>query len=148
MEETVKQKSGINKFIFEIIAYALFVIISIVMFVFHELWYDEIQAYMLAMDASWHDLIFDVTHYEGHPPLFSLLLALFAKNGVYIDVGLRIVSFFFSLIGAFLVIFKAPFKKMDSLLNSLYIFYILSVYGYMQTLCYDVRCIYACCISV
>ena len=111
MAETVKEKSGLNKYVIEIVTYAFFVIFSIVMFVFHELWYDEIQAYMLAMDASWHDLIFDVTHYEGHPPLFSLLLALFAKNGVYIDVGLRIVSFFFSLIGAFLVIFKAPFKK-------------------------------------
>lgn len=95
----------------EFISFIIFIILSIIMFVFHELWYDEIQAYMLASDASFFDLIFHEPHYEGHPPLFSLLLALFAKNGVFIDVGLRVVSFFFSLIGAFLVIFFAPFKK-------------------------------------
>ena len=81
------------------------------MFVFHELWYDEIQAYMLAKDASFYELFFVATHYEGHPPLFSLLLSIFAKTGVPIDIGLRIVSFSFSLIGAWILIFKAPFKR-------------------------------------
>ena len=91
--------------------YGLFIILSVVMFFFHELWYDEIQAYMLAKDASFHELFFVATHYEGHPPLFALLLSIFAKTGVPMDIGLRIVSFSFSLVGAYLLIFKAPFKK-------------------------------------
>ena len=95
----------------ELMTLGLFIILSIIMFFFHELWYDEIQAYMLAKDASFHELFFVATHYEGHPPLFALLLSIFAKNGVPMDIGLRIVSFSFSLIGAYLLIFKAPFKK-------------------------------------
>ena len=95
----------------ELMTLGLFIILSIIMFFFHELWYDEIQAYMLAKDASFHELFFVATHYEGHPPLFSFLLAIFAKTNVPMDIGLRIVSFVFSLIGSYLVIFKAPFKR-------------------------------------
>ncbi len=93
------------------IIFFLYVFFSILMFFFHELWYDEIQAYMLAKDASFHELFFVATHYEGHPPLFSLFLSIFAKSNVPVDIGLRIVSFSFSAIGAYFVIFKAPFKR-------------------------------------
>lgn len=62
------------------------------MYFFHELWYDEIQAYMLAKDASWIDLIFNVTHLEGQPLLFSMLLAIFAKTGVPMKIGIRATS--------------------------------------------------------
>lgn len=100
----------------EVVVFVLYVIVTLAMFVFHELWYDEIQAYMLAKDASCFDLIFDVTHYEGHPPVFSLLLALFAKSNVNMDLGLRIVSFSFSLVATYFVMFKAPLKKWIRLL--------------------------------
>lgn len=109
MKKLIKKKKK-NSWI-EIIVLSCFIAFSVTMFFFHELWYDEIQAYMLAKDASFHELIFVATHYEGHPPLFSLLLAIFAKTNVPMDFGLRIVSFMFSLIGAYLVIFKAPFKR-------------------------------------
>lgn len=98
-------------YLIEIIVFSLFVIFSVIMFLFHELWYDEIQAYVLAKDASWIDLLFKETHLEGHPPLFSALLAIFAKTGVPMKIGVRLVSLPFSLVGAYLVIFKAPFKK-------------------------------------
>ena len=108
MEQDIKK----NKIkYYEIIAYSIFIVFSLIMFFFHELWYDEIQAYMLAKDASWIDLIFNVTHLEGHPPLFSMLLAIFAKTGVPMKIGIRATSIPFSLVGAYLVIFKAPFKK-------------------------------------
>ena len=102
----IKENRGI-----EILVLGIFIALTILLFFFHELWYDEIQAYMLAKDAPFHELIFVATHYEGHPPLFSLLLAIFAKTNVPVDIGLRIVSFAFSMVGAYLVIFKAPFKK-------------------------------------
>lgn len=106
MNET-KKKSVLP----EIIVYSIFVLLSVIMFVFHELWYDEIQAYMLAKDASYFELIFGAPHYEGHPPLYSLILSVFAKTGVPLDIGLRVATFPFSLIGAYLIIFKAPFKR-------------------------------------
>jgi len=48
---------------------------------FHEPWFDEIQAYLIARDASFHDIFFVLPHYEGHPPLWHILL-LPAKLGL------------------------------------------------------------------
>ena len=98
-------------FFSECIAFVCFVVLTIVMFVFHEPWYDEIQAWMVASDASIKEMIFELPHYEGHPPVWTLILALFAKTGVPMNVGLRIPTLIFSAIAAFLVIFKAPFHK-------------------------------------
>ncbi|HRR78106.1 MAG TPA: hypothetical protein P5191_15100 [Ruminococcus sp.] len=54
---------------------------AIIGMTFHEPWFDEIQAYLIARDASLHDLFFSIPHYEGHPPLWHLLL-LPAKLGL------------------------------------------------------------------
>ncbi len=95
----------------ECIAFGVFVILSVIMYVYHEPWYDEIQAWMVASDARLGEMIFDLPHFEGHPPFWTLVLALFAKSGVPMEIGLRIPTLLFSALAAFLVIFKAPFQK-------------------------------------
>lgn len=102
-----------NKFnrLAEIIAFIGFLALSIVMFVFHEPWYDEIQAWMVASDASISDMIWHLPHFEGHPPFWTLFLTIFAKTGVPMEIGLRIPTLLFSGVAAYLVIFKAPFHK-------------------------------------
>ncbi len=92
-------------------AMILFVVLSVVLFVYHEPWYDEIQAWMVATDASIGEMIWQLPHFEGHPPFWTLILALFAKTGVPMEIGLRIPTLLFSSLAAYLVIFKAPFKK-------------------------------------
>ncbi len=123
-----KERTGrLNKNIIlpECIAFALFVILSVVMYVYHEPWYDEIQAWMVAADASIGEMIFTLPHFEGHPPVWTLLLAVFAKTGVPMEIGLRIPTLLFGSAAAFLVIFKAPFKKWIRCLIpfSYYLFY-------------------------
>lgn len=100
-----------NTMIPEIIAFIAFLALSIVMFVFHEPWYDEIQAWMVASDASIGEMIWHLPHFEGHPPFWTLILAIFAKTGVSMEIGLRIPTLLFSGAAAFLVIFKSPFHK-------------------------------------
>ena len=95
----------------EIMAFVAFIILSVVMFVFHEPWYDEIQAWMVATDASIGEMIFTLPHYEGHPPFWTLILTIFAKTGVPMEIGLRIPNLIFAGLAAYIVIFKAPFKK-------------------------------------
>lgn len=95
----------------EITAFIVFIALSVVMFIFHEPWYDEIQAWMVASDASIGEMIWHLPHFEGHPPFWTLILALFAKTGVPMEIGLRIPTLLFSGAAAFLVIFKAPFHK-------------------------------------
>lgn len=107
-----EQKNIKNKLlIIEWISFVAFIGLSMVMFWFHEPWYDEIQAWMVASDASVGEMIFELPHFEGHPPFWTLILAIFAKTGVPMEIGLRIPTLIFSGVAAYLVIFKAPFKK-------------------------------------
>lgn len=115
-EENIKMDNEkimkvISKPIAEWIAFAVFLVLAIVMYIFHEPWYDEIQAWMVASDASFKEMIFELPHYEGHPPFWTLLLSVFAKTGVPMEIGLRIPTLLFSTIAAYVVIFKAPFKR-------------------------------------
>lgn len=106
-QKNIKNKS----LIIEWISFVAFIGLSMVMFWFHEPWYDEIQAWMVASDASVLEMIFELPHFEGHPPFWTLILAIFAKTGVPMEIGLRIPTLIFSGVAAYLVIFKAPFKK-------------------------------------
>ena len=58
---------------------------------FHEPWFDEIQAYLIARDASFHDIFFVLPHYEGHPPLWHILL-LPAKLGLSCRAALNLAQ--------------------------------------------------------
>ena len=110
-EEDDDENDFLVKYLPELIAIVAFIGLGIIMFIYHEPWYDEIQSWMLAKDASIKELLFNAPHYEGHPALWSLLLAVFAKTGVNMDYGLRIWNMLFTTIAAGLIIFKAPFKR-------------------------------------
>lgn len=96
----------------EWIAFLFFIVLYIVVSVFHEPMYDEAQAWMIARDASWFDLIFEIPHYEGHPPFWHLILALFAKSGVPFEIGLRIPGALFCIASVWFILFKSPFPRM------------------------------------
>lgn len=99
------------------------------MFFYHEVWFEEIQTFLIAKDASFFDMIFSIPHFEGHPPFYNILLSLPAKLGLPIDYSLRIISFAFSFTATALLLFKAPFKRIVKLLIpfSYFIFYQYSV---------------------
>lgn len=86
---------------------ALYFIISI----FHEPMYDEAQAWMIARDASWYELMFEIPHYEGHPPFWHLILALFAKTGIPFEVGLRIPGAICWILSVGILLIRSPFPK-------------------------------------
>lgn len=48
----------------------------------HEPWWDEAQAWLIARDAPLPELFTNVIRYEGHPPLWYLVLAIPAKLGL------------------------------------------------------------------
>ena len=95
----------------EWLAFALFTVLYILIAIFHEPMYDEAQAWLIARDASWRELIFEIPHYEGHPPFWHMILAVFAKNGVPFEIGLRIPGALFCFTAVWLLIFRSPFPK-------------------------------------
>ncbi|MBW3095550.1 hypothetical protein KIH75_09475 [Bifidobacterium sp. 64T4] len=94
---------------------------------FHEPWCDEAQAWLIARDCSWKDLLTVRTHYEGHPPLWWALLAIPAKLGVPYEWGLKSVQ----LLTAALMIWLLEFKtKLPELLKFIMPFSYFLCYQY------------------
>ena len=99
------KKNKVNILIFMIYA----IITFIVAMIFHEKWRDEAQAWLIARDLNFLDILKQMS-YEGHPPLWHLILAPFAKLGFpYITES--IICWVIMCITAGLILAKAPFKK-------------------------------------
>lgn len=95
---------------------------------FHEPWFDEIQAYLIARDASFHDIFFVLPHYEGHPPLWHILL-LPAKLGLSCRAALNLAQIVTFAGFAAMLELRSPFGwKMKIFLSlNYYILYQYSV---------------------
>lgn len=55
---------------------------------------------------------FEIPHYEGHPPLWDLILLPFAKLGAPYELSLAIVNIFFMTLAVAVLLFKSPFPKL------------------------------------
>ena len=113
----IKSKNGKIKFIekikenkLDIIIFLIYAIVTFVItIIFHEKWRDEAQAWLIARDLDFWGIIKQMT-YEGHPPLWHLILAPFAKLGFpYITES--VISWLIMCVTAGLILKKAPFKK-------------------------------------
>ena len=61
----------------------------ILIMIFHEPSWDESNAWLIARSASYKDMIFHISHYEGHPPLWHLMLSIPAKLGLPFEISLK-----------------------------------------------------------
>lgn len=95
----------------EIIALLLYVVGVSVISYFHEPWFDEAQAWQIARCASIKDILFKIPHYEGHPQLWHLVLAPFAKLGAPYEFTLSAINITFCTAAVALILFKSPFPK-------------------------------------
>lgn len=73
----------------------------------HELWFDEAQAWTIARDNTIGG-IFHQLGYEGHPPLWYLILYVFSHLGFECTV-IPLISWVITLAAAAVVMFRAPF---------------------------------------
>lgn len=83
---------------------------------YHEPWFDEAQAYLIARDNSVKELIFDIPHYEGHPPMWHLILKasmLFGFSAEFTLKAVQLITFAAALI---MLEFRSPFGKTAKIL--------------------------------
>lgn len=92
--------------IFVLVLYAL--CLSLTMY-YHEPWLDEAQAWLIAQDASPIELVKHITHFEGHPPAWFLMLMPLAKIGIPFEWGIKFVNFSMATLAMAVFIFKSPF---------------------------------------
>lgn len=79
---------------------------------FHEPWFDEAQAWAIARSGTIKEILFEIPHYEGHPPLWHLILVPFAKLGAPYELSLAVVNIFFMTLAVAVLLFKSPFPKL------------------------------------
>ncbi|NLT10710.1 MAG: hypothetical protein GXY08_14620 [Ruminococcus sp.] len=106
-EACLSKKVGIAEYI----ALLLYIAGLIVIGYFHEFCFDEAQAWQIARSASIKEILTVIPHYEGHPPLWHLILAPFAKLGAPCILSLRLVNTVFSGAAVSLLLFRSPFPK-------------------------------------
>jgi hypothetical protein len=91
-----------------IAAFVLYFLVVIIGAFVHEPWWDEAQAWLIARDAPVADLYLRHVAYEGHPPLWHLLLAIPAKMGLPYG-SLKVVAILAALVGVYLLLFRLTF---------------------------------------
>lgn len=106
--EVIIKKRGYQAEIIALLVYAC--ALAVIMY-FHEPWFDEAQSWLIARDATLKELLGSITHYEGHPPIWILILMPFAKLGVPFEIGIKSINFAFAVPAMGLFIFRSPFKR-------------------------------------
>lgn len=98
------------------ITFIAYVVVIVCVMAFHEPWFDEAQSWLIARDASFRDILLLRPHYEGHPPLWWLMLAIPAKLGVPYEIGLKGVQLVCAAVMAWLLVFRSPFPPLVAVL--------------------------------
>ena len=81
----------------------------------HELWGDELQAWNIAKGSSSLSDVIHNTRYEGHPPVWYIILwiiARFTHNVVYVQA----IHLMIAVLVVFVIIFYSPFPTMTKIL--------------------------------
>ena len=100
----------------EILALLVYAAAHLAMALVHEPFFDEAEAWQIARSATLKTLLLETTHYEGHPPLWHLVLMPLAKAGAPYELSLTLVSLAFMGAAVFLILWYAPFPRLVRLL--------------------------------
>lgn len=97
-----------GKIVLEFAALAAYSAVVLILVLNHEYWFDEAQAWNIARD---NDIagIFGMMKYEGHPPLWHLVLKIFISFGCSWR-ALGLISWGASTLAAAVIIFALPAK--------------------------------------
>ncbi len=105
------ESSKYKPYLTEILTLLLYAGFLLLVMLYHEPWFDEAQAWMIAKDSCFITLIKSVTHYEGNPPIWFIALMPIAKSGVPFEIGIKTVNYVIQVSAMGILIFKAPFKR-------------------------------------
>jgi len=127
--------SNRNKHTLEIAAIFTYATLLAIISYFHEPWFDEAQAWLIARDSSLTDMIWNVLRYEGHTPLWHLSLFIPAHLGIPFEIGLKSVNFIFAVLAVAVFIKYSPFPLLVRLLTP-FTYFLFYQYGVINR-CYS-----------
>ena len=112
--------------VINILIFLLFASLTFVVGIHHEPWADEAQAWLIARDCSYFDIIFHISKYEGTPSLWFCILRTLQHFHFRYE-WLYIIPWICSCIGAWIFIFKS---KLPPIIRYLFPFTYFIFYQY------------------
>ncbi len=121
------QRIFTNKFILGII-FMVYLILSFIIMINHEIWTDEAQAWLIARDLSFFDIIKQMW-YEGHPCLWHFILMPFAKFGFPV-ITMNIISWTLVSLSIYIILFHSKWHlivKLIIIFNPTFIYFLSAI---------------------
>ena len=119
-----------SKILYNGFLFCVFGLLSFIGMLHHEIWIDEAHHWLIARDShSLKELIYHL-RYDGHPPLWNVLL-YFVSKATHDPMGMQVLHLTFSMGATFLFLFYSHFPKT---IKGLYIFsyYVLFEYNLLS----------------
>lgn len=110
----VESTSGDNT-IFNWLLFGLLASLAFIGILKHEMWRDELQAWLIARDSSSYGNMLYNLRYEGHPALWHTIL-FFATRITHNPVVMQIIHVCIALGAMAVLIFKSPFNRLQKVL--------------------------------
>ncbi len=101
--------------VYEGISLAIYSLLLALCIPYHESWFDEAQAWMIARDSTLFDLFVHRLHYEGSPGLWHFLLWVAIRLGIPF-LGMHVMAGCVAVLGAFVWLQYCPLPRVISLL--------------------------------
>jgi hypothetical protein len=87
----------------------VYIILLTITIIHHEPWADEAQAWLLARDTNPFDLIFKNLRYEGHPPLWYIIIIIPSKILPYRSIS--VISAIIATAGVYILLYYSHFPR-------------------------------------
>ena len=113
--------------IFSLVLTAAFLVVGGTGAIYHEMWRDEIQAWLLARDSTGPIDLLSHMKYEGHPPLWHLLLMPLTWI-THAPESMQVVHLLIAATTVFLFARHSPFTPLQKILFS-FGYFVLYEYG-------------------
>lgn len=110
-----------------LIIFAVYLVLLGIIVSRHEPWMDEAQPWMFGEELNPFELVTKILRYDGHPPLWYLVVMPFAKIGLpYFTIN--VLAAFFSAVGVCLFLRYSPFPPIIKILFP-FTFFVFYQYG-------------------
>jgi hypothetical protein len=116
-----------------LIAVAAVAVLQVALIASHRPWLDEWQALQLALQSPTIADLLENLRYEGHPPLWYLILRLIG-SGISPYLTLRIACVVLATVAHALILFRSPFSRAERLLLSTGCFFLFEFFTLSRSL--------------
>ena len=96
-------------------AFVLFILLGIIGIINHEMWRDELQAWLIAKNSGSLINLFQNFRYEGHPGLWFMIL-YYISRFTHNPVSMQFAHLLIASAAVFLFLKYSPFSKLQKLL--------------------------------